>query len=326
MARSDLLINLVRSKAMGDDRLFEKTVEAIIAEERNKQHHVLANQLATELKSTPPTKSGPIAFGSKINSLFVETTPERQIEDLVLQPSVRCVFDEIIEEQQRVELLRSYNLEPRHRILLYGKPGNGKTTVAEAIAESLSVPLLTVRYEGLITSYLGETNQRLKQIFDHVRTAKCVLFFDEFDTIGKERGDVHDTGEIKRVVSSLLLQIDALPSHVVVVASSNHPELLDRAVWRRFQAKLELTNPTAKEIENWFELFEKRVNLKFGLSHTQIASALAGRSFSEVEDFALNVVRRYVLEKPESTLSSVVKRQLAAIKANGPKVAKRNAR
>ena len=92
-----------------------------------------------------------------------------------------------------------------------------------------------MRYEAVIGSFLGETSGRLKKLFDFVRTHQCVLFFDEFDTLGKERGDVHETGEIKRVVSSLLLQIDALPSHVVVVTATNHAELLDRAVWRRFQ-------------------------------------------------------------------------------------------
>jgi len=95
-----------------------------------------------------------------------------------------------------------------------------------------------VRYEAVVGSFLGETSSRLRRLFDFARTHPCVLFFDEFDTLGKERGDVHETGEIKRVVSSLLLQIDALPSYVVVVTATNHPELLDRAVWRRFQMRL----------------------------------------------------------------------------------------
>lgn len=127
-----------------------------------------------------------------------------------------------------------------------GEPGNGKTSLAEGIAHALAVPLVVARYDGLIASYLGETSSRLAKLFDYVRTRACVLFFDEFDTVGKERGDAHETGEIKRVVSSLLLQIDSLPSHVVVVTATNHPELLDRAVWRRFQLRLELPPPPPK--------------------------------------------------------------------------------
>ena len=99
----------------------------------------------------------------------------------------------------------------------------------------MAVPLVSVRYESVIASYLGETAVRLSRLFDQVRTRRCVLFFDEFDVVGKERGDLHETGEIKRVVSSLLLQIDTLPSSVVAISATNHPELLDRAVWRRFQ-------------------------------------------------------------------------------------------
>lgn len=102
--------------------------------------------------------------------------------------------------------------EPSNNLLLIGDSGNGKTSLAEAIAEALMMPLLTVRYENIIGLYLGETASRLSKLFEYVHTIECVLFFDEFETLGKERGDIHETGEIKRVVSSLLLQIDALPS------------------------------------------------------------------------------------------------------------------
>src|ERR1700691_136147 len=123
------------------------------------------------------------------------------------------------------------------------------------------VPMIVARYEGLIGSYLGETASRLAKLFDYVRTRACVLFFDEFDTLGKERGDVHESGEIKRVVSSLLLQIDGLPSHVVVVTATNHPELLDRAVWRRFQLKLELARPTREQVTEWLTALDGRLEM-----------------------------------------------------------------
>jgi SpoVK/Ycf46/Vps4 family AAA+-type ATPase len=110
--------------------------------------------------------------------------------------------------------------------------------LAEALAFELAVPFFTVRYDAIITSYLGETAQRLRRLFDFIRTEPCVLFFDEFDAIGKERGDIHETGEIKRVVTTLLLQLDDLPSHCVLVGATNHSELLDRATWRRFQLSL----------------------------------------------------------------------------------------
>ncbi|MGV2196779.1 AAA family ATPase [Agrobacterium vitis] len=145
---------------------------------------------------------------------------------------------QLIEEHMRADVLRTHGYEPRHRVLLSGPPGNGKTSFAEAIAEGLGLPFFVVRYDALIGSYLGETNARLRKFFDYVRTRPSVLFFDEFDSIGKERGDTHETGEIKRVVSFLLMQLDQLPSYVLVIAATNHAELLDRAVWRRFQMRL----------------------------------------------------------------------------------------
>jgi SpoVK/Ycf46/Vps4 family AAA+-type ATPase len=138
---------------------------------------------------------------------------------------------------------------------LVGPPGNGKTSLAEAVAEALAVPFFVVHYETMIGSFLGETAGRLKRVFDYARTTPCVLFFDEFDAVGKERGDIHETGEIKRVVTSLLMQIDDLPSYTIVIAATNHAELLDRAVWRRFQLRLGLPTPTTKELTGYFEKF-----------------------------------------------------------------------
>src|SRR5690606_16170022 len=163
---------------------------------------------------------------------------------------------------------------------------------AEAIACELMIPFFSVRYEAIIASYLGETSMRLKALFDYVRTTRCVLFFDEFDAIGKERGDSHETGEIKRVVSSLLLQIDQLPSYVIVIAATNHPELLDRAVWRRFQVKVALEKPTLKKIESFLQKFEESFRFSFGFSATQLAKGLKGLSFSEIKDFCEDIVRK----------------------------------
>ena len=251
MARSDLLLGLVKAGLQGDRSLFHRTVDAIIAEERGKQHHVLADQLEETLQKNgkAPNAAQPILSNGTHQTLLHETVPRRSMSDLILPAAVRQACQEIVEEQHRADLLRAHSVEPRHRVLLIGPPGNGKTCLAEALAQSLGVALLSVRYEGVVGSFLGETAGRLHKLFEYVTTRPCVLFFDEFDTLGKERGDVHETGEIKRVVSSLLLQIDRLPSYVVVVAATNHQELLDRAVWRRFQLRLELPPPTSAQVE-----------------------------------------------------------------------------
>ncbi|NIA11519.1 MAG: AAA family ATPase [Nitrospiraceae bacterium] len=313
MARADLILNLVRAGVQGDRAQFQKTVEALVADERAKNHGILADRLIAQLqqdsngrpKSFAPPTARPLS-----GPLVAEVVPGRRTVDLILPPEVEQAIRGLLEEQQRADLLRSHNLEPRNRVLLAGPPGNGKTSLAEVIADTLNVPLLVVRYEAVIGSYLGETAQRIEQVFEHARSRQCVLFFDEFDTIGKERGDLQETGEIKRVVSSLLLQIDALPSYVVVVTASNHPELLDRAVWRRFQIRLELPMPKQGQIEEWFRRFEKRTGHTLGLSPRSLAQSLKGLSFAEVEDFGSDVLRRIVLNQPDADAKKIARQCL----------------
>jgi SpoVK/Ycf46/Vps4 family AAA+-type ATPase len=316
MARSDLLISLVKAGVSGDTRTVKRTVEAIVAEERAKQHNVLADRLEKVVESPPMNGQSNVArvpaeaTSRGAREFIAEITPRRRLDEIVLPDLTRLAATQLIEEQQRASLLRSYSLEPRHRILLVGPPGNGKTTLAEAIAESLAVPFFVVRYEAMMGSFLGETAARLKRVFDYARTTPCVLFFDEFDAVGKERGDIHETGEIKRVVTSLLMQIDDLPSYVVVLAATNHAELLDRAVWRRFQLRLTLPAPTQKQLAVFLSSLAARTQIKLGLGTEQIAKALGRVSYSEAEEFFSDILRRRVLSGDERTLPDIVREQM----------------
>jgi SpoVK/Ycf46/Vps4 family AAA+-type ATPase len=311
MARADLLVNLVRAAASGDKAGLRRVVESMAAEERAKRHDGLADRLIKALNGA----SSFALFSAQPNHAPAQTTgkdfvvqrePTASLATLVLQDHIIQNISEIIEENYRADLLRSYGLQPRHRVLLSGPPGNGKTTIAEGIAEALGRPLLTVRYDSLIGSYLGETNQRLKQLFDYVRNIPCVLLFDEFDAIGKERGDKQETGEIKRVVSSLLLEIDQLPSYVMIIAATNHHELLDRAVWRRFQARIELESPTVEQLREYFLR-------TFDVPTSQWAAALREierldlPSYAEAADFALDVKRSIVLSNGATLVSDAIR-------------------
>lgn len=313
MPRADLIVNLVKAGSQGDARLLKTTVEALAAEERAKNHHQLADKLVSNLGPSTQQVSPPNvirSFDGGHGGLLYDVNPERGLNDLLLEDDNLNAVREIIEEQHRRELLRSYGMEPRHRILLAGAPGNGKTSLAEAIASELMLPLFVVRYEAVIGSFLGETSSRLKKLFDFARTHQCVLFFDEFDTLGKERGDVHETGEIKRVVSSLLLQIDSLPSHVIVVTATNHPELLDRAVWRRFELRLELPAPTSKQCEAWFKRFQEKIDVPLGFTPKMLASKLNVNSFSDLQQFCDDIHRRYILALPAANLKSIVSERI----------------
>lgn len=320
MARADLLCDVIRYGLNNDSINFRKAAEAICAEERANQHGVLAKKIEEMLRISTKNPVRDIAAPATRNgngdSIVYEKIPERKLSELLLPPNIVDSCNELVEEHMRADLLRSHGLEPRNKVLMIGPPGNGKTSLAEAIAEALMLPILTVKYESLVGAYLGETASRLGKLFDYVKTRQCVLFFDEFETIGKERGDTYETGEIKRVVSSLLLQIDALPSYVIAIAATNHESLLDKAAWRRFQIKMELPKPSRSDLEKWFELFEKRYahnSFSFGYANSTLAKKLLGRSYAEAEEFALSVYRQFVLRLPDGKAKEITQKQLSLL-------------
>ncbi|WP_040794259.1 AAA family ATPase [Nocardia higoensis] len=309
MARSDLLLDLVEAERRGDRDRFRMLVEAVIAEERAKQHHLVADRLS-EIITTTGQGVPRDEHATAVRDLVAEILPQRRMDELELEPVTRRVLTELVEEQKRSELLRSYGIEPRNRLLLSGPPGNGKTSVAEAIAAELMLPFYVIRYEGVVSSFLGETAARLDQAFEFVRTRRCVLFFDELDTIAKERSDEHETGEIKRVVSTLLLQVDRLPAHVILIGATNHGELLDRAAWRRFQIRAELRAPSRAQATKYLEKLAARLGGDLGYTPRTLADRLAGSSYAELEEFALDVRRRAVLELPDVDLRRIVQERL----------------
>ncbi len=316
MAQADLLVNLFKAASTGDQITFRKAAESLIVEERSKGHRILADRLSRSMQVTGASINrtssiAPIRAGGSVqNELFHEIQPERSLASLILPTGIAEQVQELVQEQHRAELLHAYNLRPRHTVLLAGPPGNGKTTLAEALAFELMVPLLVVRYETLIGSYLGETSTRLKNLMDYARTQRCVLFFDEFDTLGKERGDTLETGEIKRVVSSLLLQLDDLPDHVVVVAASNHPELLDRAVWRRFQLRMALPEPTRAQLTAFIENVARRCKVNLGYASETLAKHLLGSNYAEAEEFCLSVIRKAVLDQKTKDAKTITRARL----------------
>lgn len=320
MARSDLLFQLIEAGLQNDQAGFIKAAKAISVDERSKRHQLLAEKLEKYLEDN--SESFAVARGNRFSvshvspppkdsrPFFQEKLPKISLNQLMLPAQVLELSNQVIEEQRQAGLLRSYGVEPRSRILLIGPPGNGKTSLAEAFAEALMLPLVIVRYDAVIGSYLGESSSRLARLFEYASSKQCVLFFDEFDTIGKERGDEHETGEIKRVVSSLLLEMDALPSHVIVIAATNHDSLLDHAVWRRFQVKMELPLPKTAQLEKWFISFEKRMHFSFEVSPAMLAEKFSGRSYADAEEFAMTVFRQSLLKGEKADIMKITLRQL----------------
>jgi SpoVK/Ycf46/Vps4 family AAA+-type ATPase len=323
MARSDLVVSLVRASALGDQKTIKNTVEALVAEEHSKNHHLLAEKIwsvyqlarnkVSDNKNSPSSSHGSEqssqgelrfnAASSDISELLHELNPIHGLSELFLDDIVQSNCNELIEEQLASDLLRSYATEPRNRIVLTGPPGNGKTSLARAIAYELGLPLYVLKYEAIFGSFLGETSGRLKRVFDFVRSRPCVIFFDEFDTLGKERGDAHETGEIKRVVSTLLLQIDDLPTHNVIIAA-----------WRRFQIRVELLPPDPQQIQLMLRSLEKHLQSELDIEYDVLTNYLKGLSYSDIEQFLLDVKRRWILLKNPTSLKPLIMERLNLLK------------
>lgn len=322
MARSDLVVKLAQAGLSGDKASVRRVVEAIVSEESARQHHIYAQKLTDTLRSARWSNSGEsvskteaFTYGSTaqkepVQDLYSEIVSTRGVSDLYLAPEVNLACAELIHEHKRADLLRSFALEPRSKILLTGPPGNGKTSLAGAIAYELGLPFFVMRYERIIGSYLGETAARLQAAFDFFRTRPCVVFFDEFDAIGKERADANDAGEIKRIVSTLLLQVDDLPSYNVFIAATNHPEIIDRAAWRRFQIHANLASPTSEQIGEWLGKFEVLVGERFEEFKSDFVNALNGSSFSDIEQTLLDIRRKLILSEGRLSLKVAVKQRL----------------
>lgn len=197
--------------------------------------------VAKKLRSlTTNGRTATVNLAAKVEGLVHFESAAHGIETVILPARVETEIQAIIEEHRRREELAAFGLAPRHRILLHGAPGNGKTLLAEALAHELSVPFLRARYGRLIASYLGETGRNLDVLMEYAATAPCVLFLDEFDAVGMDRHQGGDVGEARRITNQLLITLERLPSTCMFVAATNAPGLIDKALQRRFDFVIEI--------------------------------------------------------------------------------------
>lgn len=228
------------------------------------------------------------------------------MDHVVLPKHVKRVVEEFIEEQDENQLYISNGLSPRNKMMLMGPPGNGKTALSKAIANRMGCPLYFVRYDALLSAKQGETSRRLHAIFEFVKTHRCILFFDEVDAIGKDRSDDNEAGDIKRVVSTLLVQLDDVPPHVIVLGATNHPEMLDKAIWRRFHIRVMLPNPSTDEFEAYLKLAFARYGHHPETNLRILGIRLEAENFAEVEVFVEDVVRTFIRARGSETIDESI--------------------
>jgi SpoVK/Ycf46/Vps4 family AAA+-type ATPase len=307
MASADQLKALLQSHLEGDENRFYSVAMQVAAHEAKRGHGKLAEELrllVDQAKSrrtvTSDNKAVPISRpkGELANLLSV-SYPKSRLGDMVLNGELTQQLERIIREQRHAAEILSHGLSPRRKLLLVGPPGTGKTMTASVLAGELGLPLFQVRLDGLITKFMGETAAKLRQIFESTHHARGVYFFDEFDAIGSQRGLANDVGEVRRILNSFLQMIEQDDSHSLIIGATNHPDILDNALFRRFDDLLHYELPDEARIASVLKSRLCRMAIK-NTSWKRLADKALGLSYAELTRAADEVLKTALIERADT--------------------------
>lgn len=300
---------------MANTKIVEKIVEAFIEQDyekvillldneielaKNKGNNTVAKRirnLMLKVKSEPKysgQSASPMPISDIGSELLVERIePRYSLKEIILDPTNQKVVDDFISEWADYEKLAAHGIFPTNKVLLYGNPGTGKTRLAHALSSALNFPLVLVRLDELISSFLGKTGKNLRDIFELARHQSIILFMDEIDTVAKHRDDIRELGELKRVVTVLLQNIDNFPSNSILIGATNYETLLDHAIWRRFNLKLKFGLPNKLERVKLFKLFLE--DFKNDLDFELLANLTEDFSGSSINDICMSMKKRAII-------------------------------
>lgn len=255
MARSDQMKALLRAHASNDSDHFYAVAMQMAADEAHKGHMRLAAELRDLIdgaRTRTPVTEKPIPLAQpkgELSELLTVQYPHEHFNQMVLSESVSGKLQRVLKEQRHSAQLKSHGLNPRRKLLFVGPPGTGKTMTAAVLAGELRLPLFTARFDSLITKFMGESSAKLRLVFDSIKLTRGVYFFDEFDSLGLQRGSQHDVAEMRRTLNMFLQLIEQDTSESLVVAATNHGKDLDVALFRRFDDIIRYESPDEKQIE-----------------------------------------------------------------------------
>lgn len=316
MAAAEKIKALLQSYGDGDDNRFYSTAMQIAAAEAKKGHTKLAEELKgliekikskRSVDSVSKTRILPINEAQReLKDLLEVYRPHIKTKDMVLTKQVSEAINRILSEQQKFDQLLQHNLEPRRKLMLVGPPGCGKTMTAKAIAGDLEIPLFIIRLDGLISRYMGESISKLKLIFDSMYQHRAVYLFDEFDSIGSNRSYGNEVGEIKRVLNSFLMNIEKDKSNSLLIAATNIPESLDKALFRRFDDIIQYPLPNDKEIAQLIAIQLKGYSIEKGKSINAIAKEAVGLSFADITNACKDAIKEMIVHNSENVSSTIL--------------------
>lgn len=293
MATANQLKMLVKSHFEENNEKFNTIALQIAAHEARLGHTNLANDIRKIIESSKNNKPRLKNIDSNLQGLFLEIYPQERLSDLVVSPQIKERIERIIHEYTYKDKLFKHNLENRRKILLSGNPGTGKTMTASIIANELRLPIYVVLMDKIVTKYMGETSAKLRQIFDFIKDVPAVYLFDEFDAIGGQRGKDNEVGEMRRVLNSFLQFLERDHSDSLIIAATNNLELLDQALFRRFDDVIRYQLPTDNEK---LQLLKNRLN--GNLSNKEIKDLLpelTSLSHAEINQACLDVIKTSVI-------------------------------
>lgn len=267
-----------------------------------KELRSLVRKRGVPLKAHGYVESLPVDAKSRLPLLEEQSWPDVPV---FLNAEANRIFQDFLRDVQHVDELCAKGLASRLGLLLSGPPGTGKTLLAAHVAAQLARPFYVVRLDSVISSLLGDTAKNIRSVFDFVPSRDAVLLIDEMDAVAKLRDDRYELGELKRVVNTVIQSLDNLDSHAVVIAATNHPHLLDPAIWRRFPYKIELGLPDVdvrKDLWRHF-LFEDRDEAKIS---NELAAISEGLSGADIEAIGLSARRNALLDNRPLDIASVV--------------------
>ncbi len=321
LANSTALENLIRAGLGGDKAGVKTVVDQIMkdAEQAGDENLTRLIRLAsmgvsgrggsfedkTDLDAIKSAFDQKEAAVDEIPLALQKQKTDALLQNMILKKEIIELIEETIEEQNDYQDFLDGGLKPRHKILLLGPPGNGKTQVTKAFANKMGLPLYFVRYDSLISQKPGETSANLNACFEFAKTHRCILFFDEIDAIGKERSNADETAEMKRVVSTLLVQLDDVPPHVICIGATNHANALDRAFLRRFDLRIQLPGPEIDEYERYLLMQFKRFGYEPKMSMRFLGHAIEVENYAEAEIFVADCIRTFIKQRKRGNPVSI---------------------